>query len=609
MSDSNLPDFRTPINPTYEPRVREDGLMKVGSLVMEPVPDITALLYGFAHSKSLKAKEYYFWRVSDTFWNYEGMTGAPQMVRNPWSEYMVRNVLKYGYLAIGGAASSAKSHTMAAFAIICWASEPADTQVLITSTSITASRKRIWGSVVKLLSPIEEFLPCKIRDSLGTAPYVDANGTVYDQAGLALVAAEKSKTRQAVGKLIGAKAGIANQDDGHIIVIGDELSELSPALIEACMTNLAKNSRLTVVGMSNPNSQFDAFGDWATPKEGWESINVMMDYEWDTKYGGRYIRLDGEKSPNIEAGEEIYKFLPTQDQMDRDKELLGAESRGYLRMNRAIFFDSDDDEVVFTESEIIKSGGMGEADWESPPTVVAGLDPAFTNGGDRTMLHIGRVGYETNGSLTFEFGECYQINDDASDTSTPRNYQIVNKVKQLCVKLGVSPENLAVDATGAGTPFCDILAGEWSMRFQRVQFGGKPSDRRVSDNNPRKADELYINKVTELWFMAKELLRTKQLKGLYKELVQEIVKRGFETRKVVGLKVFLEPKSSFKNRIGMSPDRADAGFLAIEAARRGMGLVAMSPIEEGGKPRKPRTRRTYKQLREVLETDDSVMYS
>ena len=59
----------------------------------------------------------------------------------------------------------------------------------------------------------------------------------------------------------------------------------------------------------------------------------------------------------------------------------------------------------------------------------------------------------------------------------------------------------------------------------------------------------------------------------------------------------------------MSPDRADAGFLAIEAARRGMGLVAMSPIEDNGRPRKPKTRRSYKQLREVLETDDSVMYS
>jgi len=583
--------------------------MKIGSLTTEPMSLITALLYGYARSTSLKAREYYFWRVSDEFWNYEGLEGTkPQMVRNPWSEYMVRNTLKYGKVAIGGAASSSKSHTMAAFAIITWASDPANTQVLITSTSKHAARKRIWGSVIKLLTPLEAFLPCKIRDSIGAAPYVDANGKVYDQAGLALIAAEKSKTRDAVGTLIGAKAGITAA--GHMVVIADELSELSPAITEACVTNLAKNDKITIVGMSNPNSQFDAFGDWASPKDGWEDINVMSDYEWDTIYGGRYIRLDGEKSPNIEAGQELYRFLPTREAMDRDKELLGEESRGYMRMNRAVFFDSDDDEVVFTETEIVQNGGTGEADWEAKPTVVAGLDPAFTNGGDRTMLHIGYTGYETNGSMTFEFGPCIQINDNADDKSTPRTYQIVQQVKKTCIKYGVSPDNLAVDATGAGAPFCDVLAGEWSSRFIRVQFGGKPSDKRISENNPRRADDLYVNKVTELWYAAKELLRTKQIKGLYADFINEIVKRTFEMRKSTTLKIFLESKRDFKQRIGMSPDRADAGFLALEAARQRMGLVSMTPPEsDTNGVIKPRKRRSLTQLREALETEDIAMYS
>jgi len=559
---------------------------------------LTALLMGFRYHTRWQDKEFYFWRIADELWNTRPDLNKPMFERNPWSEYLVREAIKNKYLAIGGAANSAKSHTMAGYAIIKWMCDPANTLVMITSTTLTEARKRIWGSVIKLMSVIEDIAPCKIRDSIGSIAYVNNNGTLFDSAGLSLIAGEKSRTREAVGKFIGIKAPT-------VIVIGDELSELSPAIIEACMSNLSKNDRLEVKAMSNPNSRFDAFGDWATPKDGWDSVNVLGDYEWKTSRGGKYIRLNGEKSPNILAGKVLYSYLPKAEQLEEDRAVMGPESRGYMRMVKAVFFDSDDDEVIYTPQEIVNGGGTAKAVWSGRPELVAGLDPGFTNGGDRTVLHVGHVGYETSGSFTFELGRHFLLFDDASDKSTPRTYQIVQQVKKLCDKLGIAPANLAVDSTGAGAPFCDVLAGEWSNKFLRVSFGGKPTDKRVSEMHQKCGDELFTNRASELWYVGKELLRTKQLKGISTEFAGEIVGRGYEMRKHGSLKVQIESKEEYKKRLGKSPDIADAGFLALDAARTRFGLTSMAPPEtdDDGIPKMRRPRRSIKQLSDALQSD------
>jgi hypothetical protein len=213
---------------------------------------------------------------------------------------------------------------------------------------------------------------------------------------------------------------------------------------------------------------------------------------------------------------------------------------------------------------------------------VAGVDPAFTNGGDRTILYTALVGYNSDGHYVFEFGESILLNDDASNKAIPRTYQIVQQIKDHCVKRGVLPENVAVDATGAGSPFCDVLAGEWSNRFMRVGFGGRASDKRVSQNSKLTGEELYVNRVSELWFVGKELMRTKQLFGIDSDLAQEITNRNYDLVKSGTLRVRIESKPEFKSRFGRSPDLADAAFLALDCARQRLGLVAIDPPKGKG---------------------------
>ena len=552
-----------------EPRIDPaSNKMDVGGFLIPITNTITALLWGFANHPSNKAKEFYFWRVADLLWNRDDLP-EHMFLKHPWAEQIIRECIDNKYLAVGGAASSGKSHTLAGYGIITWLAKPRDTLVLMTSTTLREARKRIWGSVISLLSVIDG-APINIRDSIGSANYIDENGQTFDRAGLSLIAAEKSRTREAIGKFIGLK-------QKHVLLIGDELGELSEAIQQAALANLSKNPRFEFKGLSNPASRFDSFGIWSTPKGGWESITPEVDDEWVTKWGGKYIRLDGERSPNVAAGYTVYPFLPTTEKIAEDKALLGETSRAYMRMVRAVFFDSDEAEGIYGESEILKASAMKRTEFVGPTTLLAGVDPAFTNGGDRTILYTMRVGQFTDGQYGAQFEEYYHLNDDATNKAVPRTYQIVHQIRDMCKKLGIKPENVAVDSTGAGSPFCDVLAGEWSDQFLRVQFGGKASDRRVSMNSRLTGEELYTNRVSELWFVGKEFLRTQQLRGISDTLAKEMCVRRYEMVKSGTLRVKVETKAELKQRMGQSPDIADAAFITLDLARQRHGLFAVDP--------------------------------
>jgi hypothetical protein len=565
--------------------------MDVGGMSIDATNTVTGLLYGLANHKSNKAREYYFWRLCDELWNHDELP-EPLMVKHPWAESMIQAVIQNKYVSIGGAASSGKSHTMAAWGILNWLAAPRDTLVLLTSTTLREARKRIWGSVISLLTVLEG-APFKIRDSIGNVAYVNENGTLIEKAGLSLIAAERSKTREAVGKFIGIK-------QKNVILIADELSELSTAILQAGLSNLSKNPSFSLVGLSNPASRWDAFGEWSEPAQGWDSIDPNIDETWKTKWGGLYKRYDGERSPNIIAGETVYPWLPTEEKIEEDKALLGQESRGYYRMVRAVFFDSDETDGVYTDAELVKSGAMGSIEWQGTPTPIAGCDPAFTNGGDRTILYTGHVGYDKSGQFVCQLGEAISLTDDATNKAVPRSYQIVQQIKDECKKRKIIPANLGIDSTGAGSPLADILAAEFGDDILRVSFGGKASDKRVSTNSKLIGNELYVNRVTELWFVGKEFCRTKQLFGITNELAQEVVGRKYDMVKGSTLRMKLESKPDYKNRLGKSPDLADAAFICIDVARQRHGLVAVEPLDSGDKVQGSRRRRSMKQLTNVL---------
>jgi hypothetical protein len=112
--------------------------------------------------------------------------------------------------------------------------------------------------------------------------------------------------------------------------------------------------------------------------------------------------------------------------------------------------------------------------------------------------------------------------------------------------------------------------------------------------------------VSELWFVGKELMRTKQIFGIDSELAQEMTARNYDMVKSGTLRMKIESKPEFKARFGRSPDLADAAFLALDCARQRLGLVAVDPPEKSEHGFLPK-RTTIKSLQGALNNSETTL--
>tara|TARA_R100000963_G_C4533554_1_gene33855 strand:- start:131 stop:376 length:246 start_codon:yes stop_codon:yes gene_type:complete len=72
------------------------------------------------------------------------------------------------------------------------------------------------------------------------------------------------------------------------------------------------------------------------------------------------------------------------------------------------------------------------------------------------------------------------------------------------------------------------------------------------------------------------------------------------------LRVKIEPKSELKSRMGMSPDLADAAFIALDLARQRHGFVAVDPPGEG-EQKLPKPQISMKSLDMVSRSDHASL--
>lgn len=554
----------------YDPKKNPQGWL-VGNHQLPACNRISALLFGFNHAETAEAKEYFFWEIANHWWNKD--PDDPKFIKNKWSWRVIRAACREKWLAVGGSASSGKSYVFAGWAIINWMADPANTMVLVTSTDLKGARKRIYGAIRRLLAMVPS-PPCREKDAMGMISF--DNGTkVDDTRGIHIITADKSKSANAVGKMIGYKAP-------KVILIADEHGEMGQNVTEAAKGNLSKNDSFQMISLSNPASRFDAFGLFAEPAKGWESVNVFDDDEWRTKMKGLYIRLNSEDSPNIDMTPhpeyEVGVVVPgvvNQQQVDDDLYQPGVppeevrKTRKFMRFNSAVFFDGDDTETVYSETELVRAGATTQTKINKP-TLTAGVDPSYSDNGDNTCMVIAEEGFDQYGQHSIQVKEVIYINEDVTNKIMSRTEQIAEKIMNLCKKKGIAPENLGIDATsGSGTGICDMLRLKWDTNaFLRVSFGGKASKRRIAPTSKILGCERYSNRATELLFQGKQYLMGRQIYGIppiiAKQMCQRICLDPKKGEK--GLVYTVEPKREYKARVGSSPDEMDAFLVCVETA-------------------------------------------
>jgi len=480
---------------------------------------------------------------------------------NDWSELLMAEFCEEKWVTVTGPAASWKTTCAAMYGVASWYASPSNTAVICTSSTLDGLRRRVWKEVSRFY---------RVRPAFGN-PIQSRNCIQFekgsDAAGLFGIAVDKGDVEKAIGKIIGFHST-------NMIVVVDEMPYTPEAIVEACVNLQTGSENFEFKGIGNAADQLDPHGRMCEPKLGWDSVSSEFE-KWETKRG-TCVHLDGLKSPNVLAGRTLYPGMLSQSDIDNTADIYGIDSPQFWQMRRGYWTPEGIQKTILTMPMIVKGRAKEKAVFDVDFLQGASLDPAF-EGGDRCVLRFGKCGNE-HGKKVVSLGEkiFIQTKNTADD---PTHYQIVRQVRQACEERGVPPQFFALDSTGEGGGLASIFQREWSREILCVEFGGRPSKHPVSQTNPKRADQEYDRKITELWYFFRLLVQNEQIRGLDDDTSVEFCRRFWEMK---GPYISIETKAKMKERTRKSPDLADNAVIMAELFALRGGLKLNKVTYEGG---------------------------
>lgn len=463
-----------------------------------------------------------------------------------------------------GSGAGGKTFAAGLYSLIWFAAAPWESAVTLVSSSKEMLRRRVFPVIQDLYSQV----------SRGKYEF----GNLIPSR--MVLQSEKGDDKHAIvgkavkgGDLVEAVENIKGLHAPRILLVIDEAPGTPEAIFEA-IPNVRKACQdLTILVIGNAISHMDCHGRCCEPAAGWSSINVSSEI-WKTKGVRKWdlppgvcLHFDGFKSPNVKAGKTIYPYIYTYEDYRNGQRNADMQQTIQLWSNdRGFWAPSGVLSTIFDETMIEKYDGRGRFIWQSMSFKIASLDPGF--GGDKCPLRFGEYGDLPNARLGVQLNESINIQGDP-ESKDELDYQIAHRVMRECNKRAIPPERFAMDATGIGRGVYAILRHDWGDVL-KVEFGGAPSDKPSSSADPRPANEVYDRRVTELWYSCREFLISEQLKGLVDDDIIQFCSREYTIKKP---KYVLDTKEECKEKIGRSPDDADAICVLVELART-LGAVA-----------------------------------
>ena len=512
---------------------------------------------------------------------------------------------------LAGGTDSGKSYDMAALALVNWFVDPLNTMVIVVSTSKIDAKQRIWAALVKMYREahavgiaagrlIESMDIIKLSDEEGKA--IDPSVGVSDASSIMLLAAGDEYKDDAQKRLQGKK-------NRRIVLIIDELQDCSSSVINEAVWGFKGAQELHIVGAGNPSSIFDPHGKFCEPIKGWMSVDEET-ANWKIKVAGiegLALRFDSEKdNPNqqsFDKGKGLrYPFLPKPNDVAVARKELGELNPQYWRKFRGFWPPADaDDCTVVSDILLARHGALDKPIWDGTPKDIAGIDPSYTEGGDRFVFSHMKWGKLISGKWAIALEKQYVLNRRAG-SQEDFQYEMIQQIHDLSLKLGIPNQWMGVDASAGGI-FWSIGERELLRGWHAVSFAGAASDLPVSaqyamrneaTGKPQVGKELFHNMSSELCFVSRYFLECEQLKGITPDLAWEMTQRKYvrRTRKII-----IESKTDMKKRIGKSPDLFDSFSVGLFVARKVFGAMAGSEaIEE----KKRRNKESFKELKQRL---------
>lgn len=483
-------------------------------------------------------------------------------VFSEWTYRRIRCWCENSFMTWWGPSSSGKTTDAAHLVYITWLSAPDETTVQVCSTSVSMLQKRIWREVVKIHSRMKGKVP----------------GVLVPSENM-IVLREEAEELNPINGIFGVPVGqgsdgIKGVHNTYNYMVIDEMQDTDPKALEE-WDNLSTGKDYKFLGMGNPNSWTNPLGRASRPTQvKLRDLDPDVHTEWKTEKGVCQF-YDGRKSPAIKDPEK-YPFLLNQRQIDEMAVSPGRNSPQFWTQRIGFIPRDGLQETVLTESLIVASGGMDKAVWKYGYTIIAGLDPAFTTGGDKRILRFGRIGELTSGvwaiSLYRRVEIFAEMVKDASGQDVPVSYDFADKVIKECKAEGVIPSYLGMDTTGAQTTLADIIDERWKGKIHRVDFAGSASDKSVADNDDVSPKKKYKNRVTELWYVFSKFVRSGQIRDMREEETWQFSSRRLIPPGDGTNRLLVEPKKLMKKMVGKSPDDADACVVLTDVATTVLGL-------------------------------------
>lgn len=543
----------------------------------------------------------------------------PDDEQTRWTDLMLKEILENRFVGIIGPGSSWKTSTCARIALMDWSLFPECTMVIMSSTTMSDLRNRIYGEASKFWSSakehhrwfpgypldylctiatdnIEEEETRDLRNGIQGIPNKTSEGKVQGQSRFAgkkntRVWAVCDEVQFCERSFLDSQNNLSS--NGPNLVPGYERDDLGNILVDSKgQKKILKGYKAIFIGNPNPTRPENCLHLVCEPQDGWASLpDDGLTKVWTARkvpnnvVQARVINLDARDSPNNDYPEDSPRWINLCSKKRLKEFQEGSESYwtqgvGFVKLGLAGC-------KVITKEVCDQFHAFDQVVWEgtTPTTKIGMLDAAYGGvGGDRCVVGWLEFGKCLDGVIRILFHPPIIVPIIIRPDIIPED-QIAMFCKSQMEQAGVTPDNFFFDGRGSvSISFARI----WSPRVNAVEFGGRPTTRPVNAEfmvddpirmvkRPKLAEEHYANFVSELWWSWRYTIESDQVRGLTIETIQDAWPR--EWGKVRGDKIQIETKEKMRVRTGCSPDLGDLIAIGIEGARRRGFNVAKLAVE------------------------------
>lgn len=479
----------------------------------------------------------------------------------------------YNFISYAGGASTGKSYSAAKLGILFWLMDPGNRTLLVSSTTLESLNTRIFGYCTRLLA--EKAVNVNYTFLRSKPPKV-----LFDPAdhihGIFAIAAKEGDEDRTIKDIIGRHPRKA------MMVIVDEASDTPVSLLSALPNLQAGGIEFCLIAIANSKSRFDLHGSLSTPLAGWKSVDPLKDIKWQTtQKNGICLYFSPYESPAIhekdpEKKRLLSKFYITSEDLLAKKKLYGEKSDSFYRFILGFWKDENTDDTVVSSKFLSEFGVRRLAEWSGiyPLQICAGLDPAFSTGGDQCILRLGILGQDVTGKILLDFRKeelLFRIKLQANSLKSAE-LQIADEVLRILNSYNCQLCNLAVDSSGQGRALTEVIKLRANsmyspLKIYSIAFLGEKS----------KSFDVIVKPAITLWTDIRDFIQTDSLRGFDETTIAQLTSRLLITRHN---KMALEPKGIYKARMGSispnlahSPDEADSLALCLQAAKIKFGFT------------------------------------